>query len=78
MGFVKHAYILAFHFLQRTDLSQEALFDEAMWQTSRLAGDTDTNCCIVGGLIGAYVGQALLPKEKVSKVLSCDLSRAGG
>ena len=32
------------------------LYDFAMFQTVRLAGDTDTNCAIVGGVIGAFVG----------------------
>lgn len=37
-----------------------------------LAGDTDTNCAIVGGLVGAYVGIKNMPAEKVQKVLECD------
>ena len=39
-----------------------------------LAGDSDTNCAIVGGLIGAYVGVSKLDKEKLKKVLECDIS----
>ena len=38
-----------------------------------LAGDTDTNCAIVGGLVGAYVGVSKIPKEKLKKVLECNL-----
>lgn len=30
-------------------------------------GDTDTNACIVGGLIGAMVGYRNLPKEYLVK-----------
>jgi ADP-ribosylglycohydrolase len=71
MGYLKHAFILAFMFLLRTDLADEELYDEAMWQTAALGGDTDTNCAIVGGLIGAYLGLNLIPKTKVDKVLTC-------
>ena len=39
-----------------------------------LAGDTDTNCAIVGGLVGAYVGIKNMPPQKVQKVLECDHS----
>ena len=37
-----------------------------------LAGDTDTNCAIVGGLVGSYCGIANIPKDKVRKVLESD------
>ena len=39
-----------------------------------LAGDTDTNGAIVGGLIGAYYGRSNLPQWMVDKVLNCDLN----
>ena len=75
MGFLKHGFILAFLFLLRTDLSDKELFDESMWQTVALGGDTDTNCAIVGGLVGAYLGLKLIPSEKVEKVMSCTPKR---
>ena len=74
MGFVKHALILAFYCLLRVE-TEENGFDFAMRQTSMLAGDTDTNCAIVGGLVGAYIGIKSIPSEKVQKVLECDLSQ---
>ena len=40
-----------------------------------LAGDTDTNCAIVGGLVGAYLGIGAIPDEKVKKVLECDITK---
>ena len=39
-----------------------------------LAGDTDTTCAIVGGLVGAYVGVGNVAKEKLQKVL--EMARA--
>jgi ADP-ribosylglycohydrolase len=40
-----------------------------------LGGDTDTNCAIVGGLIGAYLGLKLIPTDKVAKVMTCKPKR---
>ena len=40
-----------------------------------MGGDTDTNCAIVGGLVGAYLGINNIPSEKVKKVLECDLTK---
>ena len=75
MGFVKHAMILAFYCLLRVEnFCGSDGFNWAMRQTSMLAGDTDTNCAIVGGLVGAYLGIKAIPKEKVQKVLECDVS----
>ena len=77
MGSVKHAFVLAFYCLLRvgkdfTAKGEEA-FDFAMRQTAMLAGDADTNCAIVGGLVGAFVGIKAMPAEKVKKVLECNL-----
>jgi ADP-ribosyl-[dinitrogen reductase] hydrolase len=35
-------------------------------------GDTDTNACIVGGLVGASVGVEQIPDHFVKGVLGCD------
>ena len=43
-----------------------------MRQTIMQGGDTDTNACIVGGMIGAYLGASKLPQSMVSKTLSFD------
>ena len=60
-GLAKHAFILAMHFLTRDDIEDDKLYNEVMWQVASLGGDTDTNCCIVGSAIGAYLGLAKLP-----------------
>ena len=39
----------------------------------KLAGDSDTNCCIVGGMIGAYVGIDNIDQTKIRKVLECNI-----
>jgi hypothetical protein len=40
-----------------------------MKRTIREGGDTDTNACIVGGLIGSIIGYKQLPKEYMKKLL---------
>jgi len=38
-------------------------------------GDTDTNACIVGGLLGALHGIQGLPEHMVTAVLNCDVAK---
>jgi ADP-ribosylglycohydrolase len=66
-GFVKHAFTLAFFHLYRGSDYQTALIE-----TLAKGGDTDTNACIVGGLIGALHGWTHIPTAAVSQVLSCN------
>ena len=37
-------------------------------------GDTDTNSCIVGGMIGALVGLNAIPEDMYQKVVNFDCS----
>ena len=38
-----------------------------------LAGDSDTNAAIVGGVMGAYVGLDNINEEMLKKLLTCNL-----
>ena len=38
-------------------------FGEALWETVSVPGDRDTNCAIVGGIMGALVGREGIPDE---------------
>lgn len=40
-----------------------AYFEEALWHTVAGLGDRDTTCAIVGGIVGARVGVAGIPRE---------------
>ena len=40
-----------------------------------VGGDTDTNACVVCGLVGALVGFHEIPKEMLGKVLSFDCTK---
>ena len=69
-GFVRYAFTYAFYYL-----AQESRFEDAIYRTLLEGGDTDTNACIVGGLVGAYVGLGSLPNYALSQVLRCDTSK---
>lgn len=51
----------------------DSVYRWAMTQTVMLAGDSDTNAAIVGGVIGAYVGISHIEQTMVKKLLSCRL-----
>jgi ADP-ribosyl-[dinitrogen reductase] hydrolase len=69
IGFIKIAFVHAFrHLLLGTD------YVEAIRETLAGGGDTDTNACIVGGLIGAADGAAHIPDAMKTAVLNCDTS----
>jgi ADP-ribosylglycohydrolase len=75
MGFVKIGFIHAFF-----HLNEKSGFRSSITQTLALGGDTDTNACIVGGLIGAYYGVEKLinndsNRAAVFKVLDCDVKK---
>lgn len=45
-------------------------FEEGVIETVGCGGDTDTNACIAGALLGACYGRAALPKRWEEKILS--------
>lgn len=62
IGFIKHAFILSFYYLLKIDHwkndaeRMKGMYKECVREVISLGGDTDTNACIVGGIIGAYLG----------------------
>ena len=64
IGYVKIAFDHAFRHLK-----VGSDFETAVAETLRLGGDTDTNACIVGGMIGALSGFEALPVEWKRKVM---------
>lgn len=69
-GFVKHAFSYAFYHLRCG-----SSFEQALTQTLERGGDTDTNACIVGGLIGALHGVDRIPQGMLGKLMSCNTSK---
>lgn len=69
-GHVKHAFRATFYHIRRRSLYPDALRD-----ILKRGGDTDTNCAIVGGMIGALYGYTLIPDEIKKKVLTYDCTK---
>jgi ADP-ribosyl-[dinitrogen reductase] hydrolase len=69
-GFVKHAFSNAFYHLRLG-----SIYEDAIAQTLERGGDTDTNACIVGGLIGALHGVDKIPQAMLGKLVSCDTGK---
>jgi ADP-ribosylglycohydrolase len=70
IGFVKIAFTHAFR-----HLAAGTRYPDAVRETLAGGGDTDTNACIVGGLVGARWGCAAVPVAMREAVLACDTSR---
>ena len=48
------------------------MYEDSIYQTIQEGGDTDTNACIVGGMVGSLVGIKRIPKSMINKVLDFD------
>jgi ADP-ribosyl-[dinitrogen reductase] hydrolase len=71
-GWIKHAFILWIRYLRIAKEEKKLgpkFYDKSIKEIIKGGGDTDTNACIVGGMIGAMIGLSNLPKEPKDKVL---------
>lgn len=68
-GYLGIAFTHAFH-----HLLLGSTYLEALREVLAGGGDSDTNACIVGGLIGALVGQKNLPIAMLTAVRNCDVN----
>lgn len=66
-GFIQIGFTHAFR-----HLVQGSSFVEAVQETLSGGGDTDTNACIVGGLVGAACGAGSIPEAMKQAVLTCN------
>jgi ADP-ribosyl-[dinitrogen reductase] hydrolase len=66
-GFVRIAFTHAFRHLRLG-----TPYTAALTETLAGGGDTDTNACIVGGLLGARWGASAIPEAMKAAVLGCD------
>ena len=66
-GFVRIAFSHAMH-----HMLHETSFRNALYQVLSCGGDTDTNACIVGGLVGARVGIEGIPEHMTLSILECN------
>lgn len=70
IGFVRIGFTHAFR-----HLGLGTSFVEALMETLAGGGDTDTNACIVGGLLGAADGADAIPLPLRQAVLTCDTAK---
>lgn len=68
MGWQRWAFVEAFRMVRRG-----AGYEAALREVLALGGDTDTNACIVGGLVGALQGAAGIPPALLGPVLARSL-----
>lgn len=68
-GFVRIGFTHAFR-----HLTIGTSYEDALRETLAGGGDTDTNACIVGGLLGARWGAEAIPPRMTEAVLACDTS----
>jgi ADP-ribosylglycohydrolase len=66
-GFVKYGFTHAFRHLVK-----QSRYLDAMLETMMGGGDTDTNACIVGGMVGALHGETGIPQPMIEALLKCD------
>lgn len=69
-GYVRIAFIYAMH-----HLSKASGFLDGLSHILAGGGDTDTNACITGGLLGALHGESGLPDDMRKAVAECDVSK---
>ena len=77
IGWLERAFVLSFYYLLRhskyVECKKEAdMYVESIRQVIQEGGDTDTNACIAGGMIGAIVGIKAIPDFMVQKLIKFD------
>jgi len=70
IGFAKYGFVHAFRHLKN-----ETSYINVIFETLMGGGDTDTNACIVGGLVGAYHGEEGIPTPMKEAIFHCDTRR---
>ena len=67
IGWVRWAFTLSFHYLQKGNSFESTLYDVISY-----GGDIDTNACIVMTMMGALHGIQGIPEHYKNKILSFD------
>lgn len=78
-GFIKHAWILSYYYLIRAEHTKKPndYFKACIREIISMGGDTDTNACIAGGMIGAAVGISGIDPYMIQKTLEYDCLTEG-
>ena len=73
MGWVKHAFVFCLRYLRLAQTEPELdaeYYVKWIKEVLKAGGDTDTNACIVGGMLGAMIGFEKLPEKPKTAVLN--------
>ena len=76
MGFMKWGFVLSYYYLLRSEVEEQD-YKNTMKEVISMGGDTDTNACIVGGMLGALLGFKKLDEDMVKSVFFCDCTEEG-
>ena len=74
IGWAKHAFVLAIHFLRHPELGFENILEATLLK----GGDTDTNASIVCAMMGAVYGEPTIPAYMKNPVLTFRSDRGVG
>jgi ADP-ribosyl-[dinitrogen reductase] hydrolase len=69
-GHVRYGFVMAIYFLRNPHIT----YEESIYQTLLKGGDTDTNACIVGGLVACY---QKIPEYMLMPVIEFDCTKEG-
>ena len=70
-GFIAKSFVLALKAL----MADNANFFQGIYRTAEFGGDTDTNCCITGAIIGAKFGYSNIHQPWVKSIYNCENPR---
>ena len=79
MGWIKNGFILSFYFLKLYKIyhfNDQSFFKFALMKSISVGGDTDTNACVVMGMVGALIGYKNIPPILLGNILNFDCSNA--
>ena len=71
-GWARIAFYYTFYYLK-----ESVGYSDVIKSLLKMGGDTDTNACIVGALIGACAGYSNLPEKSIKGVLEYNNSKGG-
>ena len=73
MGYYSHGFKLSIYFLYKIskmgEIIDNKLYYKIMCQICNFGGDTDTNCAIVGTMVGPLIGYKNFPPELFDKFI---------
>ena len=75
MGWIKNGFILSFYFLKLYKIyhsNDQLFFKFALMKSISVGGDTDTNACVVMGMVGALIGYKNIPENFLGNILNFD------